>query len=310
MPAQQEFSFFDTDFGARIGLFICFDRLFKEPLISLIEKHNVTTMALSTLFYDGYPFLMSHQIDQSWSQRLRINILSSNQKNPSIGTTGSGIYSPDKVAIYEHDSIKEGSRRESVLLIASVPVDPKANFNFDPDPKRIKIQHSSSQVSMKNQKYSFFEAALTDEFVTADLESISDDIRLCSKGLCCRLQYKMKNWNTGVRYIFAVASRMKTFTSGHMASEEQCMLVAYDREKLEFLAETDVQFSRIKISSKTFTTRYIYKSGLESNFRLIPQHKIIYGNESLEIVDYVSPILLAGLYGRCYERDPVYVQFP
>ena len=309
MPTQQELSFFDTDFGARIGLFICFDRIFKDPMISLTEKYNVTTMALSTRFFDGYPFMLSHQIDQAWSQKLRINIITSNHKNPGLGTTGSGIFSPDKVAIYEHDSIDVKTRVKSVLLVANLPVDPKSRDYCDPKSKRMEIAHDVSHVIPGAQTYHFIENKLEGGFQI--INDFADDVTTCSKGLCCRLEYSKANLGrTGVVYIFVVTSRMKTFQSGHQACEESCMLVAYDVKRQQFLEETDVQFSQIKISSSSFSTPYVFSSALENNYRLIAQNDIIYGTQSLQILNYSRPVLFAGMYGRCFDKDPPYVQIP
>jgi len=121
-PETPELVFFDTKFGARIGLFVCFDRMFKDPIVSLMKDHKVTTLALSTYFYDEHPFLLSHQIDEAWSRYFQVNIISSNQRYPLTGTTGSGIYSSHGYKIYEHDSRKNIPEQDSILLVSSVPV--------------------------------------------------------------------------------------------------------------------------------------------------------------------------------------------
>jgi len=86
VPEEQELVFFDTDFGARIGMYVCFDPVFKEPIIPLIEQFNVKTMALSIHFCDEHPFLVSPRIDQYWSiglgKSILINILTSNKATP------------------------------------------------------------------------------------------------------------------------------------------------------------------------------------------------------------------------------------
>ena len=309
MPTKQELSFFDTDFGARIGLFNCIDRIYKNPMIPLIENYNVTTMALSTLHHDLYPFMMSHQIDQAWSEKLRVNILTANNRNPGLGTTGSGIYSPDEVKIYEHDSIDVGARIESVLLIASLPVDPKSDILCNTNPKRITISHDPAQVIPGTQRYRITETKFNNDFTIVAAKGSSGDVTACSKRLCCRLQYTKNNLTSqGVEYIFAVTSRIVRFMPGHGACEESCMFIAYDRQTHHFLKETDVQFTRIKISSSSFSTPYVFSSALENNYRLIAQKDIVYGNESLEIIDYSRPVLFAGMYGRCFDKDPPYFE--
>ena len=60
-PAPEpEYSYFDTEFG-RVGLEICFDLMWKEPGIALVEQYNITTLAFTTWWFDEAPFLYSTQ---------------------------------------------------------------------------------------------------------------------------------------------------------------------------------------------------------------------------------------------------------
>ena len=55
-PAEPDVSFFDTDFGVRIGLLVCFDLNHEIPAKDLIEN-GVQVIAFPTDWVDGMPFL-------------------------------------------------------------------------------------------------------------------------------------------------------------------------------------------------------------------------------------------------------------
>lgn len=50
-------SVFETDFGARFGMFICFDLLFQDPSIRLVTEADVTDIAFPVAWFSELPFL-------------------------------------------------------------------------------------------------------------------------------------------------------------------------------------------------------------------------------------------------------------
>lgn len=308
VPLEQEFSYFDTDFGVRFGMYICFDRLFKNPMLGLIQDHNVTTMALSTYFFDEHPFYLSHQIDQSWAQRLKINILSANVKQTDLGTTGSGLFTPTSVAAYEHDVQTKGSRSEDIVLVANVPLDPKSGHECAPNTQRMKLSNFREEPA---QSYLYYTTDLTPYKLVKLTDDCGKDIKVCDGEFCCSLEYTMAETSkkkSSTEYVFGVVSRMRSgyYTSNYSTCEENCFVMAYNLESKEFAFETKVKFGSIKIEAN-FTTPYVYKSALTSKFKLIQNKDLTYGDQSLEVQSKKS-IIFAGMHGRCYDKDPPYVQ--
>nr|XP_037274531.1 LOW QUALITY PROTEIN: pantetheinase-like [Rhipicephalus microplus] len=91
-----EFAVFNTDFDARVGLFICFDVLFAESSL-LVEKHNVTLGVMSSWWFDELPGWYSVGVQQAWSIHNGIPLLASGIQRPECkhllkGSLGSGIY--------------------------------------------------------------------------------------------------------------------------------------------------------------------------------------------------------------------------
>lgn len=50
-----EYVRFTTDFGVTFGTFTCFDIIFEEPAIGLVEKYNVTDFVFPTAWFSELP---------------------------------------------------------------------------------------------------------------------------------------------------------------------------------------------------------------------------------------------------------------
>ena len=303
VPKEVELAYFDTDFGVRFGMYICFDRLFKDPMFSLINDLNVTSMALSTWFYDEHPFYLSHQIDQAWAQRLKINILSSNAKMLNLGTTGSGIFTPYSAAVYEHDTGE--SLSESVVLVANAPIHPKSGHECNPNPQKIKLSHFKQFAQY--QTYSYIKTDMKPFTLVRITEDQGKDITVSNGGLCCKLNYTIAKSSKKLDddhnvYVFGAVSRMKKYLqSSYETCEQICLLVAYNPDTKKFAFETEVKFENIKISGN-FSTPYVYSSALTNQFKLIQNKDLLYRDNSLQ-VQSKKPILFVGMHGRCYDKD-------
>ncbi|XP_061411705.1 biotinidase isoform X2 [Lethenteron reissneri] len=116
-PPTVEYSIFDTPFAGRIGLITCFDILFYEPAVALVEKHGVRHIAFPTAWIDQLPLLTSVQIQRAFAYGLNVTLMASNQHHPEKGMVGSGVYGPD-VTVYSYDA----ESNEGRLLVADLPV--------------------------------------------------------------------------------------------------------------------------------------------------------------------------------------------
>lgn len=53
---------FDTDFGVRFGMFICFDILFQDPAARLVREKGVKDIIYSTAWFSEIPLLTGKTI--------------------------------------------------------------------------------------------------------------------------------------------------------------------------------------------------------------------------------------------------------
>ena len=313
-PDHPELIYFDTDFGARVGMHICFDRLFHDPIISLVGQYNVTTMALSTWWFDEYPNLVSTQVDQGLSLGLGINIITSNAKQPRLGTTGSGIYSPSYVAISEHDTGKNSQFTRAKLIIGNLPVDPKSSVRCDPDP----WSTGFSKYQTPTQKYRFKEGNFSMDRAVRLFDGQGNNVTVCQDNFCCSLDYEfVQQYEPGKEdmYLGVVNHERNYDASNYRTYEQICLVVAYDRAKATFPMTGGRKFKSLTIRG-TFDTKYVYSSVLSDDFELVSTESLTLKSRKVEAetaegekherqldVRTRRPVLSVTLYGRLYERD-------
>ena len=174
VPRQVEFSYFDTDFG-RFGLMICFDAVFKDPGIELVEKYHVTDIIFSTAWKNVYPHYVSVAYHSGWAMTMKVNYLSSNMHSPYDGYIGSGVYSPHGVINYTFNISSE----TGFLVIAKVPI----NKPLD------KLNHQTVLHTAVGGTESFSSYVFGDKYKFISLEGDFGNISICHESVCCYLEY-------------------------------------------------------------------------------------------------------------------------
>lgn len=75
-PVPPDLVTFDTDFGVKFGVIICFDMLFKEPALNLTRIEGVSNIVYSTAWLSSVPFLIGTFIFPSYVIFLELGQLS------------------------------------------------------------------------------------------------------------------------------------------------------------------------------------------------------------------------------------------
>jgi pantetheine hydrolase len=108
-----EYAEFATAFGT-VGVATCFDLLFKEPAVALVEKHGVRAVVLPSYWFNRIPFLAMYEIAEAWAVRMKTYLLVANIHSPSSALVGSGIFGPKGVINYTYVT-EESSSGQLVL---------------------------------------------------------------------------------------------------------------------------------------------------------------------------------------------------
>ncbi|KAG3290274.1 vanin 2 [Ictidomys tridecemlineatus] len=76
-PDKPELVTFKTTFGT-FGIFTCFDILFHDPAVTLVEDHQVDTILFPTAWMNVLPFLTAIEFHSAWAMGMRVNLLAAN----------------------------------------------------------------------------------------------------------------------------------------------------------------------------------------------------------------------------------------
>ncbi|XP_055919868.1 vanin-like protein 1 [Eupeodes corollae] len=184
-----ELSTFETDFGVKFGMFICFDINFYSPAMELVDL-GVKDFVYSSFWYSELPFLTGVQLHQSWAYANNVNLLAAGASSPNGGTTGSGIYSGRQGALV---SVMANSP-ERKLYIANVTksfqsksVQQKPQV-FKTNRKHIASKHTTGIRLMREYRMDDF----TSELVEINNNGLTVvEKLLCHGSFCCQFNLEL-----------------------------------------------------------------------------------------------------------------------
>ncbi|KAM9308166.1 biotinidase [Gastrophryne carolinensis] len=305
-PPDVQHAVFDTPFG-RFGLLTCFDILFFEPVVTLIEKYQVNHLVYPTAWMNQLPLLTSIQIQRAFSTAFTINVLAANIHHTTLGMTGSGIFSP-KQSSYYYDTSSERDR----LIIARVPVDPSKELFSG---RIFGAIHASSQSCDAEDKHrtcegtsgqdtSFYAEMMYDNFTFVPVTLNEGTVHVCAGTLCCYVTYHKSNVSNEL-YALGVFDGLHTVHGTY--SLQICALVkcrAVDMATCgQEVTDADSVFDFQLWGN--FSTKYIFPMIVTSGVTLqLPDDWGWEANHCYMTSRVIETgLVTAALYGRYYERD-------
>lgn len=90
-PAHPEVVTFDSPFGVRFGMFVCFDIMFGDPA-NVARARGVTDFVFSSWWVNFPPLLLASQVQSGWAAARGANLVAANTAEPGWHGAGSGIY--------------------------------------------------------------------------------------------------------------------------------------------------------------------------------------------------------------------------
>ncbi len=172
-PLTTDITYFDTPFG-RIGTFVCFDVIFHDPPVTLIDNHNIDTVAFPTAWMNVLPYFSAVPFHSAFAKGMGVNFLSSNLHDPANRFSGSGVYSYEQVETYRNDETSDAG----ALLIAELPSKP--------------VKTPRQEVDFQNVEggdAEFSNIIFGDEWNFVALKKDSSEAFVCQNTLCCHLSY-------------------------------------------------------------------------------------------------------------------------
>ncbi|XP_052131890.1 vanin-like protein 1 isoform X2 [Frankliniella occidentalis] len=198
VPPAVELVTFDTDFGVRFGMFICFDIFFDTPAAQLVRERNVTDIIFSAAWFSEVPFLTAVQMHSGWAHALDVTVLASGMNSPAVGSTGSGIYR-GRHGIYGYTM---NWRQEHTLVFARVPkraywqdgvrpqpfpdrLDPVRNYGAGADPYA-----DVSALHMKKDNLTLYRTELLPRPARDQVVEAAGHV--CHGAFCCHYDVQMR----------------------------------------------------------------------------------------------------------------------
>lgn len=126
---------------------------FNVPARTLIEL-GVKNIIFPTMWFSEAPFLTAVQFQQNWAYANNVNLLAAGANNPSVGSTGTGIYNGRKGPIIS----AMHSKAESNLYVAeiekipsSLPITRIETLENDPN-QMLSLKLKRDQLELSNHK--------------------------------------------------------------------------------------------------------------------------------------------------------------
>ncbi|XP_041664244.1 biotinidase-like [Cheilinus undulatus] len=309
-PPQPEIITFDTPFAGKFGLITCFDILFQEPTVTLIEK-GVRQLIFPTAWMNQLPLLDTIQFQRALSLGAKVTLLAANIRNDRLIMTGSGIYTPFS-ATYHH--AQNGDPEEGRLLVARVPVlDPEWLGQKETTQERTAEsgfclkETCSDASSVPPSSNAFTSSMMYDPFTFVLLNEMEGEVNVCNGSFCCRLQYH-RFPHDGSNELYALGAFAGTHVVNGRYAVQVCALVrcaGSDPSSCGQIAEEAESRMDFLLEGK-FGTKYVYPSVLASKMVLEqPGHfeKGADGRVILKHSNMAGGLVSACLYGRMYHLD-------
>lgn len=323
-PPQAEVITFDTPFAGKFGLIICFDILFRDPTVTLVER-GVRQLIYPTAWMNQLPLLDTIQFQRAFSLGANVTLLAANIRSDRLIMSGSGIYTPFS-ATYHH--AKKGDPEEGRLLVARVPVlDPL--WGGQREATESTLSSSSSSVdtdsgychqdictdppppppaSSAPPSYPTFTSSMMyDPFKFVLLNKTEDELQACDGPFCCRLQYKLLPQGSS-KELYALGAFAGTHVVNGRYALQVCAVVRCPDLEASSCGQ-DVEEAESKMDfvlEGTFQTRLVYPTVLAGSLVLEqPQtfEKTADGKVTMKHSNMTGGLVTACLYGRMYHLD-------
>ncbi|KAF8782437.1 biotinidase-like [Argiope bruennichi] len=324
LARAQQNATFETDFGT-FATYICFDIDFGR-MSEVGQWPTVDAVLFSTMFVDQAPQMMSIQFWESWALANNKTLLAANIQIPGFLAVGSGIFHGQEGALsytFNPDGI-------SKLVVARIPksdfesVAPYASITAMKDDETWEWKGDGKDVpevcsrtllndsTVVTRDYRCMEENMTD-YTFVKLTAPKGRVDACNNGVCCFVDYETDGMTED--YYLGVFNGTYNHFGRYNWCEEDCVMARCDplgdRPCATFPMKSETVFRHLHLKGN-FTSKVIYPSVTESGMRLVPRsdwHHHTHENLLSDIhFDSKSgrKLLVAGLKGRCYDKDPPY----
>ena len=315
-PEETDFAVFQTPFG-KFGLCSSQDLVYKEPGISLVEKHKIDHLVLPTIWRDKLPLWSAIGLHSSWARTMSVNILAAGAHIPFWTMTGSGLYSPKGVVSY----YRRKSHYAGKVVVDAVCKDPTAYFsksrnsgscfsefqkpNFNKREKLVQV----------NDDDMFYEDIYGDMILFTEMTKKYGSLTMCYNDttVCCSLTYAISSKAQGESFFFGVYNglhRTTQFESSPDFHLQTCLVMNVKRRMKSNTDKPKSEKYRVNtifdslIMNGSFNTAYVYPQVIGSGVTLLPREWDFFQGQLFTTKKLSTGLLTASLVARPYQWDP------
>ena len=190
LPHEVQHAVFETPWG-RMGSFICFDVLFKEPAVDLVEDFDIKHAVFPTAWRSIIPSMSGLGFHEGWGIRFGVNFLSAEFHLPEFDWIGCGVYRGALGAdnFYNDYSFMSPGK----LLVTPTPIDPVKPAIGLVETPQVPVHQENFTAWMESNLYTWLR-----------LESDVGELYLHDQDTYCYLRYKMANYDENDLYAFGI----------------------------------------------------------------------------------------------------------
>ncbi|KAL3862426.1 hypothetical protein ACJMK2_008392 [Sinanodonta woodiana] len=305
-PVNETLVTFDTPFG-KFGTFTCFDILFHDPAMRLIEEKGIRNIVFPTAWMDALPLLAAVQFHSAFAAGMKINFLTANIHRPRSKFQGSGIYTPLGALDFYYNDLTDNGK----LLIKDIDILPEGQTKHARNiSSKENDQYSESMIHTRSdykKVHQFKALVFGDLFNFESLLNDSGIITVCHNRLCCHLEYESNGAMNDDLFAFGAFDGLHTFEGRYYI--QVCALLKCKHNTHHSCGgptkASRTVFQNIHIAGN-FETNYIFPEILLTNqekLELPPIGKWRYNESGLDMTGLDYPLLSASLFSRVYSRD-------
>lgn len=290
---------FPTPYGL-MGTGTCFDLLFKEPLITMIDSSSdyPSIVVLPSFWLNKIPFLAMYEYAEGWAIRMNTVLLVANVHSPETAYVGSGVFGPTGVINYTYVTDKNSPGQ---LLVARIP----SNVFRDPSEPRSQGPHFLSNNG--GAPRSFRAKTNGDIFTYVRLGPfLNHTASCCQESLCCYLRYSLRNFLENTSF-FALGAFSGIHNENYTLYNQVCAVVlCTDYTSCGDLSAGEDGISDMFLQGNFSTETFVFPTVLMDGAKLAnPDEWHFHARvRALESKFTKKRVLAFSMYGRCFSKDP------